>query len=132
MKNSLTFHTRDKVDILVVTEQLAKMVSDVSNGLAFFYIPHTTASLIISEYDEQLHEDLSRVARNLLADFEPFKHRRKNNPNAAAHIFSALSGTALPVAIEFGKLDLGLYQNILLLEMDGPKERQIHCLIIHL
>jgi secondary thiamine-phosphate synthase enzyme len=102
----------------------------VAGGLALFYVPHTTAALLMCEDDEELRADLVRVARGWLGVCRPFTHIRNNNPNAEAHLLSAFGGHAVAVAIEHGGLDLGIYQNLLLLEMDGPKQREIRCKIV--
>jgi secondary thiamine-phosphate synthase enzyme len=122
--------TSKKTEVLNVTEQLAGLIGDVAQGLVWFSVPHTTAALILCEDDEELRDDLVRVAERLLADLRPFKHIRKNNPNAEAHIISALAGTSVTLAVENGQLHLGRYQNLLFVEMDGPKEREIHCFVM--
>ena len=127
---TITIQTDHKTEVIRVTDHLATMVTHVSDGLAFFSVPHTTAALIMCEDDDELRDDLVKVAQNIFADMRPFRHIRKNNPNAEAHIFSALAGTSLVVAVENSAFDLGTYQNILLLELDGPKSREIRCKII--
>ena len=122
--------TEAHTQVLNVTGQLLQMVVGVTDGIALFYIPHTTATLIINEDDEELRRDFEKIAQNWLADCRPFAHIRKNNPNTEAHVFSAFGGHSLLIAIDDGKPDLGTYQNILLLEMDGPKQREIRCKII--
>ena len=81
--------------------------------------------LIINEDDAELRVDIANTAAHLLDDLEPFTHARKGNPNAAAHIFSALAGASLTLAVEGGRLALGTYQNVLLIELDGPKTREL-------
>jgi secondary thiamine-phosphate synthase enzyme len=123
--------SRAKVEILNVTSLLEEMVEGVPRALAVFYLPHTTASLIMCEDDEELREDIVRVAKNLFKAHGPFAHLKNDNPNAEAHIFSALGGTSLTLPVFDGALDLGKYQHILLLELDGPKEREIRCFLLH-
>jgi secondary thiamine-phosphate synthase enzyme len=118
-----TAHTQ----IMNVTEELAAMAVGITSGIALFYTPHTTAALILCEDDEELRDDIARAAETMFAPLRPFKHIRNNNPNAEAHLFSATAGTQIAVAVENGKLDLGTYQNILFVELDGPKQRQIRC-----
>lgn len=127
---SIVVPTEAKTQVLNVTERLIEMVDDVVDGLAYFFIPHTTAALLISEDDMALRDDLVKVAENWLADLRPFAHIRRNNPNTEAHILSIFGGAGVTLAIEDGKLGLGDYQNVILLEMDGPKERLIHCKVI--
>lgn len=121
----VTITTESKIDVVNVTERLARYASEVTAGLALYSLPHTTAALLVTEDDDELRQDLATVAENWLAEFRPFRHFKNNNPNADAHILSAFAGTSVVVAIEDGELDLGRYQNLLLLEMDGPKERRI-------
>ena len=95
-------------------------------GLVHVSIPHTTAALFLAEDDQELREDFIKIATESLADLRPFKHIRKNNPNTEAHAMSSLFGTSLTVVVEDGKLQLGTFQNIMFLEMDGPKERTVN------
>ena len=130
MIRAIQIQTSQHIEVINVTEQLAEMVHDVADGLALFYIPHTTAALIINEDDQELRDDFVKIAKNWLAACRPFAHIRKNNPNTEAHVFSAFAGNSITLAIEAGDLDLGSYQNILLLEMDGPKRREIRCKVV--
>jgi secondary thiamine-phosphate synthase enzyme len=116
--------------VVDVTEQCRSLIGDAQSGLAFFYIPHTTAALILCEDDDALRDDLVRMSATWLTDSRPFRHIRNNNPNTEAHILSAFGGASVLVAVEGGALDLGAYQHILLLEMDGPKPRELRCKVI--
>jgi secondary thiamine-phosphate synthase enzyme len=130
MVKTISIQTEQKTEVINITSQLAEIIEGVSSGLALFYIPHTTAGLMISEEDPELNEDFIKVAENWLAGLKPFLHTKNNNPNTEAHVFSAFCGSRVSVAIEEGILDLGKYQNILFLEMDGPKRREVKCKLI--
>ena len=95
------------------------------NGLLWVSCPHTTVALVIGEADADMLADYERIAADLFAPFEPFRHHRNDNPNAAAHLVSSLAGTQLLVAVTDGRVDLGAYQRIVLIELDGPKPRRI-------
>jgi secondary thiamine-phosphate synthase enzyme len=125
-----TVRTQQHVAVVNVTQPLRDLVGGATDGLVLFFIPHTTAALLICEDDEELRSDLVRVAENWLSGCRPFDHRRQGNPNTEAHLLSAFGGTHLTLAIEHGELQLGTYQNVLLLEMDGPKRREIRCKIV--
>lgn len=125
MKHTIDIRTAHKIEVLNVTQQIADLVRGVEDGLAYISVPHTTAALIINEDDAELRVDIANTAAHLLDDLEPFTHARKGNPNAAAHIFSALAGASLTLAVEGGRLALGTYQNVLLIELDGPKTREL-------
>ncbi len=130
MRKTITVATEAKTTVTNVTERLQEVVSGAGSGLALFTVPHTTAALIICEDDAELREDLVRVAETWLAPLRPFKHIKNNNPNTEAHLLSAFAGTGVTVPVVEGRLELGTYQNILLLEMDGPKQRTIHCYVV--
>ena len=68
--------------------------------------------------------DIEKAAGRLLAPIEPFAHHRNDKPNAAAHLFSGLAGTQLLVPVRDGKMQLGSYQRIVFVELDGPRERR--------
>ena len=131
MLKKTSIQTQYKIEVVNVTNQLKNLIQDISDGLALFYIPHTTASLVINEDDQELRQDYVKVVENWLADYKPFAHIKNNNPNTEAHVYSAFGGSRLSIAILDGELDLGKYQNILLLEMDGPKQREIRCKLIN-
>lgn len=123
MKRTITVKTGNPREIINVTDAVAREVAGVEGGLLLVSIPHTTAAIFLAEDDDELREDYIKVAENTLAGLRPFKHIRNQNPNTEAHVFSSLLGASLTLAVEEGALDLGTYQNILFLEMDGPKDR---------
>ncbi|MGB3909787.1 MAG: YjbQ family protein [Pseudolysinimonas sp.] len=86
-------------------------------------VPHTTCALFLSEVDDELLRDLERVGETLLGQFEPFTHARNGIANGAAHIVSSIFGTSVVLTVGDGTLQLGRYQRIVLLELDGPKQR---------
>ena len=130
MIQTIHIETSRTTEAINVTSKLAELTGDVDEGLALFYLPHTTAALLLCEDDDELRADLERTAELWLAACRPFAHVRNNNPNSEAHILSAFGSPGITLAIEGGKLDLGTYQNVLLLEMDGPKRRELRCKIV--
>lgn len=95
------------------------------DGLLWVSCPHTTVALVIGEADADMLADYERIAAELFAPFEPFRHHRNGNPNAAAHLVSSFAGTQLLLAVIDGRVDLGTYQRIVLIELDGPKPRRV-------
>jgi len=126
MKTSFTVSTPDKTSVTNVTDKVKDAVSGMADGTLQVRIPHTTAAIFLAEDDEELREDYVKIVTHALAPLRPFKHIRKNNPNTEAHVWSSLLGTTLSLVVEDGELLLGTYQNILLLDMDGPKERTVN------
>jgi secondary thiamine-phosphate synthase enzyme len=127
---TIDIQTQARLQVIDVTDSLAALVTGLADGLACFNTPHTTAALIVCEPDEALQADILKVADTLLAGLRPFQHARNSNPNAEAHLVSALFGATLTLAVEDGRLDLGRWQRILLVELDGPKRREIRCKLL--
>jgi secondary thiamine-phosphate synthase enzyme len=128
--HTLSVTSTSAVEIVNVTAQISALIHDVADGIVLCYTPHTTASLILCEDDDDLRSDILRAATQMFAPLRPFTHIRNNNPNAEAHFFSAIAGTQIMLAIHNGKLDLGTYQNALFIELDGPKTREIRCKVL--
>jgi secondary thiamine-phosphate synthase enzyme len=104
----------------------------VRQGLSVVSVSHTTCGLCVNEDEEGLKKDIVRVASLLLEPLErqePFRHDRIDN-NARAHLTSIFLGHSLSFPIADGELHLGTWQNIFLLEMDGPRTRRLEMLFL--
>ena len=121
--SGLTVDTTRRIEAIDVTDRLAEQ--SWPDGLLLVSTPHTTTALIIGESDPEMLADYERVAGELFASWEPFRHHRNDNPNAAAHLMSSLAGTQLLVPVRDGAIVLGTWQRIVLLELDGPKPRRV-------
>ena len=126
--NELTVTTTRAVEAIDLTDRL--VTERWPDGLLLLSVPHTTAALIIGEADPEMLEDYERVARDLFVPWEPFRHHRNDNPNAAAHLLSSLAGTQLLLPVQDGELTLGTYQRVVFLELDGPKTRRVDLAIV--
>jgi secondary thiamine-phosphate synthase enzyme len=123
MRTEIVVRTIRHVEAIDITELL--FGHDMPDGVVLASLPHTTAALVISEADAELLLDFERVASTWALSLEPFQHHKNDNPNAAAHIFSAFVGSQVLLYVENGKPELGRFQRLVLLELDGPKERQV-------
>ena len=83
-------------------------------------VEHTTAAIFLGESGSEMFEDYERVAARLVADGGPFRHETWNPGNAQAHVLSSFLGTQLLLPVTDGRLDLGTWQRVIFLELDGP------------
>ena len=108
-----------------ITSQLQAAVqhSGVQEGVCFIFCPHTTAGLTFNEdWDATVRQDLE-VGLDLISPARPeYCHEEGNSP---AHLKSTLVGASLFVPIVGGKLALGMWQGIFLVEFDGPRRRTV-------
>ena len=121
----LKIKTQKKTQGIDITGNVNEALPAGTDGVLFMFCPHTTVALTIGESEQDLLGDLERTATRLLEGCRPFRHARKGNPNAPAHLFGGLMGASGLAPVEDGRLSLGTHQSVILLELDGPKERRV-------
>lgn len=122
----ISLDTKASLQAIDVTDDINAHLSNMAiSGWALLNVPHTTAALILTENDPDLLRDIEKTADRLLAPLQPFAHHKNNNPNAAAHLFSAILGTQVFVERTGTGIRLGTYQRLIFVELDGPKQRHI-------
>jgi secondary thiamine-phosphate synthase enzyme len=122
------FHIRShrKYEMLDITERVAEVVrqSKMAEGICSVYATHATAAIVINEsYDPNVCEDVLDALGKLIPE-GVWRHDRVDN-NAAAHIKSAILGPGETIPVREGKLLLGIWQAIMLVELDGPRDRRV-------
>ena len=121
----ITVQSQRKIHAVDITDAVVERLPAGAEGIVHLFCPHTTAALVIGENEEKLMGDLERAAAHLLDHCGPFEHAAHGNPNAPAHILSSIAGCSGGVPGEAGRLRLGTYQRVLLLELDGPRTRRV-------
>ncbi len=126
---SLEVTTTDGTDILDLTPQVAAKVQDagVSEGLLTLFISGSTASLSTIEYESGAVSDLKAAIERLFPqDLEYAHDRRWGDGNGYSHVRAAFLKPSLNIPIEEGRLLLGTWQQIVLLDFDNrPRQRRI-------
>ncbi len=121
--------TTAKTDIIDLTPQVQKEIerSPVRNGALTLFIPGSTAALTTIEYESGVINDLREAIERMAPEDLYYEHNaRWGDGNGYSHVRSALLGPSLHVPIIDGKLILGTWQQIVLLDFDNrPRERQI-------
>ena len=95
------------------------------DGLLLVTVEHTTAAVFLGESGSEMFEDYERVAANLIEEYGPWQHEVWNPGNAQSHVLSSFIGGQLLLPITHGRLDVGTWQRIIFLELDGPRQRQM-------
>ena len=98
----------------------------LSVGLLTVYIPHTSASLLIQENaSPDVRRDLEAFLRRLVPeDVALYRHNDEGPDDMPAHIKSALTQTQLSIPVAGGRLQLGTWQGIFLLEHRASPHRR--------
>ena len=118
--------TKRKFQVIDITPNVREVVErgTVAEGLCCVFVPHATAAVAINENaDPNIGEDLQEALAKLIPE-GVWRHDRIDD-NAAAHIKAAIIGPSEMVPVKNGKLLLGTWQSLMLLEFDGPRERKV-------
>lgn len=110
--------------------QAALSGQDVTDGLLLVSVPHTTCAVTINEPESGLLDDLARALEQLVPWRGSYAHNRGSEDNAAAHVRAALLGHQLLVPIVDGRLQVGVWQDVLLVECDGPRTRTVELRLV--
>lgn len=123
------FSTTSGTDILDLTGDLTEAVrrSGVTEGQALVFVPGSTAAVTTIEYEDGVLEDLREAVERLAPRGRPYKHdARWGDGNGYAHVRAALLGPGLAIPIAGGRLMLGTWQQVVLLDFDNrPRQRKV-------
>lgn len=105
---------------LVTKEVYAKagdLIASVTTGTCHLFLRHTSAGLSINENaDPTVREDLCGILHGLVPDGLQYAHSCEGPDDMPAHALSTISGCSLTIPITEGKLNLGVWQGIYLME----------------
>jgi secondary thiamine-phosphate synthase enzyme len=118
--------TMKKYEVLDITRQVADAVraEQVTDGLCCVFVPHATAAVVINENDDmQIGLDLLDALDKLVP--EGVWRHDKIDSNGAAHLKAAILGPSETIPIHNGRMALGTWQAVMLVELDGPRDRRV-------
>jgi len=125
--HTFTVKTARRQQIVDITTQVARFVAQhaPAEAICCVYAPHATAAVTINENaDPQVCDDILDALGKLVPQ-GVWRHDRVDG-NADAHIKSAIVGPGQAIPVQNGKLLLGTWQAIMLVELDGPRTRTVH------
>jgi secondary thiamine-phosphate synthase enzyme len=122
----LTIKTHRKREILDITDRVEELLRDRFAGrsaVCHLVVLHTTAALTTADLDPGTDADMLDAFEQVIPKL---KYRHPHDPeHVPDHILSALIGTSLSLIVERGALVLGTWQRVILVELDGPRQREI-------
>lgn len=123
------------MDIIGVTSQGRRQLIDITSfiqeavaaascpdGVCHVFVPHTTAALMLNENADPAvgHDLLAALGKTI-----PAVAWRHAEGNSDAHFLSTLIGVSLTLPIAAGELQLGRWQAVFFVELDGPRRREV-------
>lgn len=136
-RGEVSVRSSRRLEVIDVTREVRRLVreSGISEGLASAWVPHTTAALTVNEPDPDLWEDILEALARLVPVEGDYRHNAKysglpGEQNAHAHILSSIIQPGIAIPVSSGDLDLGTWQAVLLVELDGPRTRRVRVTVL--
>ena len=133
---SIELVTTTAPEFIDLTERVEEIIarSPVSEGLAVVFSRHTTAAITLNEFEPLLLEDMADFLDRLAPRAHAYRHndfdvRTVNmtpdeSPNGHAHCLQLLLGASQTIPIRDGRLSLGQWQRIFMVELDRSRTRE--------
>src|SRR5574341_538764 len=113
--------------VVDLTDQVQRFIREAgaTEGLANLWVPHATAGLIVMETGSGSEDDLETLLDRLLPKDDRYVHRHGSRGHGADHLLPLLAAPSLTVPVLDGRLALGTWQSICLLDRndDNPRRR---------
>src|SRR5579872_1312254 len=134
---TLDYVTSSAPQFVDITADVADAVnrSGIENGIAVIFSRHTTAAVKINESEPELIKDMSRFLAEIAPVDRDYHHNnfdvRTVNmeedecPNAHSHCQHLMLSAGESIPVLNGRMHLGRWQRIFLIELDRPKARQV-------
>ena|SRR3989344_1691346 len=121
----LIIKTKKSREVIDITDNINDLLrkEKAKDGSVHLFLTHTTAALTTADLDPGTDLDMLDAFEALIPKLN-FRHPH-NPSHTPDHILSSLIGTSLTLPIEGGELILGTWQRVVLIELDGPRERRI-------
>lgn len=119
---TLEIHTKGNNEVLNLTDRVAEFVSQsgLSTGTATVFVVGSTAGITTTEFEPGLvNHDLKAAFEHIAPEDGAYQHEATwNDDNGHAHVRASLLGPSLTVPLVNGKMALGTWQQIVLIDFD--------------
>lgn len=117
-----TSRNEEAVDLTGRLEEAAREAG-LREGAMLVHCPHTTAGVLINEgHDPDVLRDIGMALGRVASPDLPWRHGEGNSP---AHLKTTLVGCQVLLPVEEGRVVLGTWQRVFLVEWDGPRNREV-------
>lgn len=124
---SFTLATRGFCDILDISAKVADVVTRarVADGTVTVFCPGSTCAVTTIEYESGVLRDLRRAIEELVPQGREYEHdKRWGDGNGFSHVRAALLKPSLGIPLVGGRLALGTWQQVVLLDFDNRDRRR--------
>ncbi|WP_407378603.1 secondary thiamine-phosphate synthase enzyme YjbQ [Methanobrevibacter sp.] len=109
-------------EIIDITSMINQEI-DIDSGIVNVFSRHSTSAIVVNENEKGLLADFELMLNDLISDRHSWQHDCIDN-NAKSHLESFLLSSSETLPISDGKLDLGTWQSVFFVELDGPRNNR--------
>jgi secondary thiamine-phosphate synthase enzyme len=120
---TLKIKTEQQRELIDITDRIGELIPDDFNGVVNVFAKHTTAALTLADLDPGTDQDILDAMQTIMPELD-FRHPH-NPSHTPDHIWSAIIGPSTQVPVSNGNLSLGTWQRIVLIELNGPRQRNL-------
>lgn len=128
----LSLSSSQRRQLIDITGQVLGFIeaSGVRNGICTISAPHATAAIIVNEHESGLESDILTKIEDLFPQASRYAHNAIDD-NADAHLAAAFLGHSRMFPVTKGRVIRGSWQNVFLVELDGPRSRrEVHLQVL--
>jgi secondary thiamine-phosphate synthase enzyme len=137
LTHDLTIQTERHLEFVDVTDRVLQALAEsgIHTGFAVVFSRHSTAGIRINEHEPLLLEDMAGLLEQLVPAEGAYRHddfavrtvnlAENERVNGHSHCRSLLLGASETIPVAAGRLLLGRWQRIFLVELDGPNQREL-------
>ena len=125
IKDGLIINSRCKFQIIDISPYINDKIRNhaIDSGIINIFTKHTTSAIVINENEAGLGTDIQNILYDLIPEGNGYSHDVIDH-NADSHLKSLLLSPSETVPIKEGKIDLGTWQSVFFIELDGPRSRR--------
>lgn len=124
----LVFNTNNRIEYINITDRVQNIIdkSKIKEGFVLVSAMHTTAAVFVNDDESGLKKDMNELLEKIIPNHKhPYRHNLTGEDNAYAHLRRWLIGHQVTLPITNGKLDLGPWEQVFYLELDGRRNKRV-------
>ena len=135
LSRTLQIRTERGPQFIDITDRVEEVIQEagVQNGFALVFSKHTTAAIRINEAEPHLIADMEQMLEKVIPSCHEYAHNRYahavsvngDRPNGHSHCQHLLLGASEAVPIAGGRLMVGRWQRVFLVELDHGRDREV-------
>ena len=129
ISKSLKISSSSNFQIIDISSDITAVLNEINNeqkmdnGIVNIFTKHSTSAIRVNENEKGLLLDFEKALKDVIKEKDNYKHDFIDN-NAASHIRAFLLGASETIPIVGGRLNLGTWQSIFFIELDGPRSNR--------